>query len=186
MKAWGFVFILSTIAANLFSQENIFPIDSNTGKITYSEVIKIDSANSQELYVLANAWFAHSFVSAQNVIQLDDKEAGKIIGKGYFEVSDNVINPTMMTVHISGTVSFTIEVQTKDERYKYIFTDFVFRLLGQQENDLRSSTLSTSGTYKNKMNMRWFELRQNTDGKILNIIDNLKQAMASKSDADDW
>jgi hypothetical protein len=185
MRTIGIVFILAAFASNLHSQENIFPIDSINGKITYSEIIQVDSVNSQELYVRAHAWFAHTFISAQNVIQLDDKEAGRIIGKGTFAVADNVENPGLMNVHVSGTVDFTIEIQTKDGRYKYIFTNLSFKLLGMQERDLRSEILSTSGTYKNKMNLRWLELRENTDKTVLNIISSLKQAMTTNDD-DEW
>lgn len=99
MKILSYVFILTIFTVNLFSQvnfvpidtvksfqENIFPIDNRTGEITYSEIIKVDSVKSQELYIRAKVWFVHSFVSAKNVIQLDDKESGKIIGKGLFDV----------------------------------------------------------------------------------------------------
>lgn len=186
MKKISSVFALTILTVNLFSQENVFPIDTITGEITYSEVTKVDSVKRQELYVRAHAWVAHSFVSAKDVIQLDDKEAGKIIVKGYFAVSDNVVNPTMMDVHCDGTVDFTLEIQTKDERYKYVFSDFSFKLLGVREYDLRSSMLQTSGNYKNKMNMRWLELRQNTNTTILNIIKSLKEAMAAGDSADEW
>jgi hypothetical protein len=60
---------------------NIFPIAAN-GEIIYSEKVDVDSIKSTELYVRAHEWFAKTFKSAQSVIQLDDKEAGKILGKG--------------------------------------------------------------------------------------------------------
>jgi len=182
MKTVSFILFLIVFSHTLYSQNDIFPIDSTTGKITYTEVVKVDSVNSQELYVRAHSWFAHTFVSAQDVIQLDDKDAGMIFGKGTFSVSDNVVNPTMMDVHISGIVDFAIEVQTKDGRYKYVFTDLSFKLLGMKENDLRSSTISASGTYKKKMNMRWQEVRQNTNATILSIIFSLKHAMTANND----
>lgn len=104
MKAFSFVFILSAITANLFSQENIFPIDSITGEIIYSGIVEVDSINSQELYVRTHAWFTHSFGSAQNVIQLDDKETGKIIGKGNAFVTNGESEMKMM----GGFVDFYI------------------------------------------------------------------------------
>ena len=38
------------------------------------------------LFVRANEWFAIKFVSANDVIQMIDKDAGKIVGKGYVKV----------------------------------------------------------------------------------------------------
>ena len=111
MKILSSVFALTILTVNLFSQENIFPIDSITGKITYSEIIKVDSVNSQELYLRAKIWFVHSFVSAKNVIQLDEKELGRIIGKGLFDVTTSLLTKTD-----AGYVEFTVEIQVKDGR----------------------------------------------------------------------
>lgn len=182
MKAFCFCCILTVCTINLFSQETSFPVDANTGRLLYSEVVRVDSVNSQELYVRAHSWIARSFNSASNVIQLDDKAAGMIVVKGVFAVKDNVVNPTMMDVSLSGTVDFTLEIQTRDGRYKYIITDLVFKLLGQREYDLRSSTISVGGFYKTKTNMRWLELRQNTDATILRIIESLRQAMTTSEE----
>jgi hypothetical protein len=182
MKTLSIAVLLTSLSTILLSQDEIFPIDNSTGRITYSEVVQVDSVDSRELFVRARSWFAHTFISAQNVIQLEDKEAGRIIGKGVFAIADNVDNPTVMNVHVSGTVDFTVEVLTKDGRYKYIISDLSFKLLGMQERDLRSSILASSGTYKNKMNLRWLEVRQNTNYAILEIIGNLKKAMVSSAE----
>ncbi len=185
MKALWITVLMTICTTPLFSQDDIFPIDKNTGRITYTEVVQVDSIDTKTLFVRAHSWFAHTFNSAQNAIQLDDKEAGRIIGKGSFPVTDNVENPTLMNVHISGSVDFTVEILTKDGRYKYIISDLSFKLLGMQERDLRSSILTTSGTYKNKMNIRWLEVRQNTNYTVMEIIHSLKTAMTS-SESDGW
>lgn len=63
------------------------PIDNETKLITYSEVIILDSTvNKSELYSRAREWFAKAFKSSKNVIQMDDKENGKIIGKALMQV----------------------------------------------------------------------------------------------------
>ena len=76
------ILTLILVANNVFAQDNpILPIDEKTGKIVYSEIVKVDSTSSPELYLRAKTWFVRNFNSANNVIQLDDKESGKIIGK---------------------------------------------------------------------------------------------------------
>jgi hypothetical protein len=186
MKALSFVFILTIFTTNLFSQENTFPIDSITGKITYSEIIKVDSVNNQKLYLRANVWFVHSFVSAKNVIQLNDKESGKIIGKGTFEVTDNNNHNSMVYLPIVGTVDFTVEIQTKDERYKYVFSDFSYKVNGDAEKNLKSSSVFKSGMFQKRLDIQWADIKQNTNMTILNMIESLKKSMGTKDDSDEW
>jgi hypothetical protein len=196
MKILSFVFILTIFTADLFSQENIvpidtvksfsraniFPIDKETGKITYSEIIKVDSINSQELYLRAKVWFVHSFVSAKNVIQLDDKESGKIIGKGLFDVKSSIVKSQNV-----GYVEFTIEIQVKDGRYKYTFSDISHKsgtsgILTPE--DLR---LEKPGGGLLTMGMKnWQGIKQQTHETVMNMIESLKKAMGTKNDLDKW
>lgn len=47
--------------------------------ISFSEVITVDSSlKKNELYSRLKTWFAEAFKSSQDVIQLDDRESGKI------------------------------------------------------------------------------------------------------------
>ena len=69
---------LLTFYIRAFAQPPNLPIDSTTHLITYSEVVKVDG-NKDELYSRAREWFAKTYNSAKNVIQMDDKD--KIVGK---------------------------------------------------------------------------------------------------------
>jgi len=186
VKKLSSVFALTILTVNLFSQENIFPIDSITREITYSEIIKVDSINGQELYLRAKIWFVHSFVSAKNVIQLDEKESGRIIGKGIFDVSDNNNHNSIIYVPITGTVDFTVEIQTKDEKYKYIFSDFSYKVNGDSEMDLKSFSVFKSVMFQKRLDIQWLDIRNNTNARILNMIESLKKAMGAKNDSDKW
>ncbi len=52
------------------------------------KIIDIAKADKDELYIKANTWFVDTFVSAESVIEFQDKEAGKIAGKYTFEYSE--------------------------------------------------------------------------------------------------
>jgi len=88
--------LLILIATNLIGSQTfaqaIFPLDEN-GEIVYTEIVKVDSIKAKDLYVRAYTWFANSFVNAKNVIQLNDKEAGRILGKGNFDVLIGIKGP---------------------------------------------------------------------------------------------
>lgn len=174
------VFILTSF--NSFGQNTQFPIDSLTGGIKYSDVVKVDSVSSNILYLRAKEWFAHSFVSAQNVIQFDDKETGKIIGKGLFKV-----NTITLGNHDAGNVKFTVEILVKDGRYKYIITDFW--------HDKGLTTIVTPGDLTLEkpgggilsMGMEnWRAIKYQTNKNTLLLINSLKKEMSKNDEKAGW
>lgn len=59
----------------LFAQnsDNNVSLPLQDGKITYSEIVNVDSATKNQLYSRAKEWISKSFKSSKNVIQLDEK-----------------------------------------------------------------------------------------------------------------
>lgn len=80
----------------------------------YSEVVEVPGKKADQLYTKANEWFALTFKSANDVIQLKDPIERKIIGKGIKQVGYFIRKyPVTLDVY------FTLLVQFKDEKYKY-------------------------------------------------------------------
>ena len=153
-------------------------------KITYSEIIKVDSVNSQQLYLRAKIWFVHSFVSAKNVIQLDDKEAGKLIGKGVFDVNTSIL-PKAKTN--AGFVEFTVDIQVKDGRYKYTFTDFWHKSGGAGISTPGDLRLEKPGGGLVTMGMKnWEGIKQQTHVTVISMVESLKKVMGAKKEPDEW
>lgn len=84
----------------------------------YSEVVKVPGKNVDQLYSSAKEWFAESFKSANDVLQLDDKPAGKLIGKGVMQIPVKY-NSAFVTTPIILHATFTIKVSVRDSMYKY-------------------------------------------------------------------
>jgi hypothetical protein len=128
MKKIKHLFFLSALTllsvSTTFGQKKetpILPIDSATSKITYSEVVFVDSlTNKNELFLRAREWFAKTYKSSMNVIQMEDKENGKIVGKASMQVYHKLGGSN----YPSGYINYTIFVYIKDGRYKYEITDF--------------------------------------------------------------
>ena len=122
--------LLLFIAMTLFSISTVYgqkktlelPFDSLTNKIAYSEVVYVDSLTSKQvLFSRAREWFAKAYKSSTNVIQMEDKESGKIVGKALI----TVYMTTVFGSHEeSGNINYTITIYVKDGRYKYEITDF--------------------------------------------------------------
>jgi len=113
-----FIFI-----SNAFTQKETpnLPFDKTTNKITYSEVILVDSLTTkQELFSRAREWFAKTYKSSTNVIQMEDKESGKIVGKALMQVYHKQFG----MIGESGYINYTISLYLKDGKYKYEITNF--------------------------------------------------------------
>lgn len=117
------ILLFSSIICSAQKNEKIIlPIDSATNFVSYQEVIKVDGPSKDDLYVRAREWFAKTYKSSQDVIQMDDKSAGKIIGKGSSIGYYNILL-TPMEYYLN----YTISVTTKDGRYRYEISPFIIK-----------------------------------------------------------
>src|ERR1700740_2673048 len=116
---------LITIASMLFlcmyarSQNFRFPIKDDA--IVYENVVNVDSTITKDLiYKSAKTWFVKTFKNAKYVIQSEDQQAGRIIGKGSIEIPADIhFN------HAVGSIcNFTIQIDVKDGKYRYRIFQF--------------------------------------------------------------
>lgn len=122
--------LLCLISSFSFSQSYVipdFPIDSLTGKISYKEVVYLDSTVQQQvLYLAAREWFAKKFVSSNDVLQMEDEKEGILIGKGSFLINGGIFGDLPFPTR------FTISMYFKNGKYKYELTD-LFKTDGECE-----------------------------------------------------
>lgn len=62
--------------------KNLYGLDKNNS-ITRVTIVESIPKTKEQIYVAVNDWFARSFNDGKSVIQLNDKDAGVIIGKGH-------------------------------------------------------------------------------------------------------
>ncbi len=102
-------------AENIASQVSL---DKNNA-LTYTQVVEAPGKTKEQLYVLINYWYTNTFTSGKEVIQLNDKEAGVIIGKGFVEG---------IATHSGGTNSYKvnlcpiIKTDIKDGKIRITYT----------------------------------------------------------------
>ncbi len=116
-----FFFIAALLASNFCTANYKLNICDSVpfidGMINYTRVVNIDSASKDDLYKRAKNWVVHNYVSPKNVIQVDDKEEGKIICTGTF------------VIHFGGktpSIRHTLEIDVKDNKYRYSMTNFYY------------------------------------------------------------
>ncbi len=171
------VLILFLLPIAVLAQEYNLPTDS-TGRMIYSDVVRVDSVNADELFARARQWFATAFVSAKDVIQNEDKQNHAITAK-----PTTIITYTAMgSASEMGVVSYTVKVFTKDERYRYEVTDFYFR--GQMSSGSFIEMGSPQNGYRKK---DWERAREQVNTEARALIESLKNAMQVKSEGSkDW
>lgn len=98
----------------LFGQQAASTVPMVDGMVNYNEVVTVEGVKKDVLYGRAKLWFANAAKSANNVIQLDDKDNGVVLGKATYEAGDELY---------SHTWSFTTKIQLRDEKYKVEFYD---------------------------------------------------------------
>jgi hypothetical protein len=136
------------------------------GVVTYTNVIQVDGANKEELYSRAKKWFVTTFKSANDVIQLDDKENGEIVGKGNFNITYYARNPI---------INHTITISVKDGRFKYTITDLVYTDIQGDKFAIENFPKSWAGKKK---------LYETVDRELTQLISSIEKSMKSK--ADEW
>lgn len=171
--------LLSVLIAFGQNETTNLPVDSSSGKITYSEVVAMkDSVSKSELFVRAKTCFVNLFKNSKEVIQNEDKENGIIAGKGNIRVNASALG----TEVAGGHINFTLTIAVKKGRYKYTFTDFAHEGNGI---NLPSGGDLENGKPKNWKTKIWDSFLSQTDNEVKNMISSIKLEMNKTSPQND-
>ena len=152
---------------------NICPRDPGTGRITYQAVVMVEGVPAPELYSRAKLWVSKTYRSGKAVIDLDDKDAGRIVAKGIFVVPYAGID-TMDIRH-----EMTVEV--KEGRFRYTLTDMANLIT-------KGQYAGTEGPLEDQAKNPFFGRKtwERVHANCLEIIDSLVKAMNQPASADSW
>ena len=125
-KLITFLIIASAVLFSFAQEEQAFtaaeayPVDPNTGLITYQEVVE-QPGTKTELFNRASEWLHHYFKQPVYVTQVRDAASGVIKGKHQFELYfyDKDIKKT------AGVIKYYFKIECKDDRYRYTLDEFV-------------------------------------------------------------
>jgi hypothetical protein len=165
------------------------------GQYEFTEVVQIDSTYKKDIhYRNAKLFFANISKSSKDVLQYDDREEGKIIGKGTIQITghQNVLLSAFSEIR---TTNFTLEISCKDGKYKYRMFGFSSEYTYGQSDKRKQERITTGtltvdqayartekgGTKKMERN-----LFLNTLTEIKLTKDRLKEFMCKKPSKDDF
>jgi len=148
---------------------------------SYSEVVQVDSnITKNELFSTYMDWIAQNYKSAQNVVQYQDKEAGKIVAKGLFKV---MLNDPFGAPCDGGSVYHTLSIYIKDGRFRYILDDIHYDGSPKftASGDL-GDTKVTGFLFKGQ----WDSVKLQSEKECKKTIQSLKAAASNAKKAQDW
>lgn len=82
------------------------------------QVVEIPNISKDKIYSNSKQWVAINFKSANDVIQMDDKESGVLIGKGNFKYPCK-----SCWLESKDLIKFTIKIEVKDNKSRITFSD---------------------------------------------------------------
>jgi len=155
----------------------ILPVNKNTNKIEYSEVVQVDGS-SNELYKRSIDWINLSFKNASSVTKVRDEASGIIEGQHRIRLMNKLEDGTDF---LFGHVQYNFKLEFKDGRYRYIFNDFVF--IDQSKQPIERWQ-NPKDTWHTKYTVSHLE---QIDAFMKDLIKGLKKEMLPKVEVkDEW
>lgn len=158
-----------------------FKTDSD-GNINYNDVIELKDKTKDQLFLKAKSYFVDTFKSANDVIQLEDKENSIIVGRGNSTIHVNAgmgVSSTML-------FNYRIKIETKDNKIRYELYNLTFsNAYGSagMENWFDTKMYYKSNGKPRKINLQVKEqVLNDIDKIILSINDYFIKEKALKSD----
>jgi hypothetical protein len=168
-----FVYLISTHVS--WAQDTELPVDPETKKITYTEVVQIDAKTSQgTVYDRALAW---AISNKYKVTKMD--KANGVFG---CEGSINITYPgPRVGMNDNGFIKFDITITSKGGRYKYIMTNFRHEgHKGKGNGGALELAKAECGKYVLPDN-GWFKIKKDAPALVNKIITDLKVSIEPQS-----
>ena len=150
----------------------------NIQPLTYSEVVIVDGASAEDLFIRGRAWFAKSYNSSKAVLRMDQDNI--LIGKAKYSTS--------IKIGVSNGVyeyDYDITIQCRDGRYKYTIDNISVTLMGY---------LTTSPHYIRDNKVRksyekyWLGVKEEINLYVESLVESIEDSMIGgvDSDEEDW
>jgi len=156
MKTIYFPIILLFVTS--CSSVSKIPLDNS-----YEKVIEVQGVSKDKLYVQVNAWFVEAFNSAESVIEFQDKEEGRVMGKYRFIKSKG-----------ADRYRTIISVEIKENKARIKFYEPVLEIWSNSKKNkfISSYGVSSRNWYLSKIFIpQWTLMAQSLESKLNEVDD---------------
>jgi len=145
----------------------VIPLDAD-GQPTYQITKTVEGISKDELFKRARKWFAKTYNSSKDVLQVNDPSTGELIGKGIMATKAKINR-----INWNNDVDHTLAVEVKDGRYRITLNGL--RLGNARLTDYKLPYIATTRNH-------YTALYSAVDQKCLDIITSLEKALATTDD----
>lgn len=174
MKKTIILFFLITVST--YSQE---PLE-------YDNIIEVNSIEKDKLFEVLNDWTAITFNSANDVIQLSDKDNGKLIIKG---VKNYSLGRLLYNCY-DGFISFTLKIVVKDNKYRITILQLKHNSMNNNSCSLglitKAELFKPKGFAKREKNKIWKDLKVKSSELNKSILNSIKEKINNYSSEEKW
>ncbi|AOC94607.1 hypothetical protein BB050_01480 [Flavobacterium anhuiense] len=161
-----YLFLIIILVYSFNSSAQTIEKDSVSGLYQTQGILEFENLKADLIFSKAKEWITLNYRSANDVIQLADKESLKIINKGNFK-SDMFMK--------EGSIFHTLILEFKDGKLRYTYTDFSYYSKGSGELSFESKNLAFKKS-----------LIKSTEKDIKESIEKLKKYIQNSNKKDDW
>jgi hypothetical protein len=139
------------------------------GVYAFSDVVPVEGAQ-MALYQKAKAWLAFEYKAASEVVQVDNPEAGQLIGNGISLLRDGA------------KLHYTLHLQFKDGRFRWELSNLAYSI--GPAKSTAEELLNSKNSYKNNGELRALpkQLITDTHAEVTRLQASLLKALQTDSD----
>ena len=115
MKKEKLLFILAFILFVQLSHSQLIMIDSETGEYNYQDVITASGISQQQIQVRAKEWLD---------LYYPENDSIKVLDTSLYKTGTTNFEWRLIQKYIPVTIFYDIEIKTKDNKYRYEFSNF--------------------------------------------------------------
>ncbi len=161
-----------------YGQTSKLPIDEETGKITYKEVVQVEGTK-EDLFNRSISWINSFYKNPLDVTRERNLANGVVKGLHRIKIKNTDEEGNITD---AGMVQYEFSLQFKDGRYRYILTDFILK---------RGSKIPVEKWLNKKdpqYNSNWPSYLKQIDDFAQNWITSLKEGMQPPAEkvVEDW
>ena len=160
------------------------PMDVETGKFFYEEVVQAEGISQQELHDRYNLWLEQDYDLDTIVIITQDTGKKAMKGKGTSEFTKE--GWETLDSQNKSTLTYDIALYFKEGRFKYHVSNFIYSyyLVARTVHSLKEDALEEIKYLKGKKQKVYEQIDKRMKGLISNLKDKL--APAASEEEDDW
>jgi hypothetical protein len=186
MKSVLFLAFLLPILAKAQNPFN-FPLDSTTGRISYSQVIDLPKKSKDDIYKSLKLWIAKEYVNPKEVVNVDDPETGILLLKPSFVIEEINHGKTFdMKTYLR--YNYDMKILLKDGKIKVTISDIVSSM--RFDNDPYNKPTPVEKPFlfpeSDKEQMQYYDYRKkmadNLKTHITDRFESIKKYLTQKSE----